>query len=137
MKSKKLFVGGYYNQRIFKGEVFDGKTPFNTDVCIYTLEEVLELGFIDKDYLIEWYELNEEKKWDDATEKEKTKAVLDYTEGDEIAGLEYCDSEKEAEDYKNYILEDIKECEEKSEYFGTIQDQYGYFREVYVEKIEV
>ena len=47
MDSKKLFVGGYYDSRIFDGSHFDGKTPFGEDIDTYTLEEVLKLGFVE------------------------------------------------------------------------------------------
>ena len=47
MKELKLFVGGYYDMRIFKGECFDGKTLFRKDIKTYTLQEVLKLSFVE------------------------------------------------------------------------------------------
>lgn len=70
----KLFVGGYYDDRIFDGEQFEGKTPFDKNIETYTLSEVLGLGFVEP--IKEWFEENYEKEWDKATKEEKVKAVI-------------------------------------------------------------
>lgn len=131
---EKLFVGGYYDDRIFKGDYFDGKTPFSKDIDTYTLEEVLELGFVEpvKEYFEETYE----KEWIEATEEEKIEGILSYTQDDEIASLLYFKTEEAAENYKNQVIQEIEELEQKIEYIGIEQDSYGNFREVYILKDE-
>ena len=128
----KLFVGGYYDERIFDGEQFDGKTPFDKNIETYTLSEVLELGFVES--VNEWFEENYEKEWDQATEEEKVKAIIDYTDSDEIAGLVYFDTEEKAKEFKNDVIREVEDIEERSTYKGKRQDSYGSFREVYIEK---
>lgn len=128
---KKLFVGGYYDSRIFNGA--EEKTPFGKDIDTYTLEEALKLGFTG-DGLREWYEDKVDKEFDEATESEKMKYLLEYTEDDELAGLLYFDEEEKAEEYKQDVIKEIEELEQEYEYAGKKQDEYGYFREVY-EKI--
>lgn len=128
----KLFVGGYYDDRIFKGEQFDGKTPFNKSIDTYTLSQVLELGFVES--VKEWFEETYERGFDEATEEEKVKAIIEYTDTDEIAGVLYFDTEEKAEKFKNDVIKEVKEIEEMSVYEGKIQDDEGYFREVYIAK---
>ena len=50
----KLFVGGYFTDKVFKGEQFEGMCFFG-DVDTYSLEEALSLGFVG-DSFMEWYE---------------------------------------------------------------------------------
>lgn len=147
-KELKLFVGGYYDERIFKGSHFEGKTPFGKDIDTYTLEEALKLPFIES--ITEWFK-QEGKEWyrkefkkeyiedeyfgvdfDTLTDEEKTKAILRYNKYDEIAGLAYFNTEEEAEKYKNEVIEDVEDAERNSTHYEKIQDEYGYFREVYV-----
>ena len=128
----KLFVGGYYDERIFKGKQFEGKTPFSKNIALYTLSEVLKLPYIEN--VCEWYLETYEKSWDKTTEKERIEAIMEYNSSDEISGLEYFNTVEEAEKYKNEVLEEIKFAEDNSVYNGKIQDNYGYFREVYVHK---
>ena len=120
------FVGGYYDDRIFKGEEFDGKTPFGKDIDIYTLEEVLKLGFVEN--------VKDIYDWEELSEQEKINAILDYTGSDEIAGLIWCENKEVAEKCKQEILEDVEELEKNIEYVGKEQDEYGIFREVYISK---
>lgn len=129
---EKLFVGGYYDDRMFKGDYFDGKTPFGKNINTYTLEEVLQLGFVEP--VREWFEEIYEKEWDEATEEEKIEGILLYTQDDEIASLLYFDTEEEAENYKNQVIEEIEKLEQEIEYIGKEQDSYGNFREVYILK---
>lgn len=126
MNKDKVFVGGYFDDRIFKGEEFEGKTPFSKDIDIYTLEEVLKLGFVEpvKD-LYDWEELSEE---------EKINAIIEYTARDEIAGLILCKNKEVAEKTKLDIIKEIEELEKNIEYIGKEQDEYGMFREVYISK---
>lgn len=128
----KLFVGGYYDSRIFEGEQFDGKTPFDKNIDTYTLSEVLGLGFVEP--VKEWFEETYEKEWDEATEEEKVKAIIEYTDTDEIAGLLYFDTQEKAEKFKNDVIKEVEEIEEMSAYEGKRQDSEGYFREVYIAK---
>ena len=72
--------------------------------------------------------------FDDFTDEEKKDLILNWTSTDEIAGLEYFETEEEAEKYKKGVLEEIKDAEDNSVYNGAIQDNYGHFREVYVYK---
>lgn len=135
MNNKKLFVGGYYDDRMFEGEEFEGKTPFNKDINTYTLEEALKLGFCDEENIIENYgNVNIDKNWEDTTYKEKVEAIMDYTEDDDIAGLLYFDTEEQAEKYKNEVLEEIKELENDIEYIGKEQNRQGIYQEVYKSK---
>lgn len=128
----KLFVGGYYDDRIFDGEQFEGKTPFDKNIETYTLSEVLRLGFVEP--IKEWFEENYEKEWDKATKEEKVKAVIEYTDTDEIAGLLHFDTEEKAEKFKNDVIKEVEEIEAMSIYEGKRQDSEGYFREVYITK---
>lgn len=130
-----LFVGGYYDDRIFEGDYFDGKTPFSKDIKCYSMEEVLKLGFVEP--VIEYFEENTGKDWIlDATIDEKINAIMQYTDSDEIAGLVYFDNESDAEKYIECTLSEIRDCEANSEYYRQIQDDYGCFRDVYVFKPE-
>lgn len=129
MKELKLFVGGYYDDRIFEGEEFEGKTPFSKDIETYTLSEVLKLGFVEN--VPSWYEDRSEKQWIDATNEERIRAIIEYTETDEIAGLLYFDTEKEAEEFKNSVIKEIEEIEKRVIYIGKREDELGYFREIY------
>lgn len=150
----KLFVGGYYDARIFKGSHFDGKTPFGDSIDTYTLEEALKLSFVEgtKEWFEqegeEWYEEEFGKEYieneyfgvdfDSLTDEEKTQAILKYTSSDEIAGLEYFDTEEEAEKYRNEVLEEIEDSERNSIYCKQIRDNYcGCFRDVYVHKNDI
>ena len=126
---KKLFVGGYYDDRIFEGECFENKTPFSKDVNTYTLEEALKLVFVEP--VKEWYEETEEKEWDSITEEEKIKAIEKYVEGDEIAGLVYFETEESAEKYKQGVLQEIKEIEDQVEHVEKKQDGSGYYHDVF------
>lgn len=129
---KKLFVGGYYDGRIFEGDYFEGKTPFNKGIDTYTLDEALKLSFVEP--VKNWYEEQEEKSWEETTEKEKIQAIKEYTESDGIAGLLYFETEEEAESYKQEVINEIEEIENEIEYIGKSQDEYGIFREVYRSK---
>lgn len=134
MKELKLFVGGYYDERIFIGDFFEEKTPFDKRIETYTLSEVLKLGFVEG--VIGFYEENTQKNWEEATEEDRIKAILKYTEGDEIAGLLYFETELEAEAYKNEVINELTDIESNVNYIGKQQDAYGYFREAYKYKRE-
>lgn len=125
----KIFVGGYYDDRIFEGEGFEGKTPFNKDVDVYNLEEVLELGFLSgiKEYCKDEYE----KDFDEMSFNEKKDIIISYVSTDEIAGLICCKNEEEALQLKQKILEEISELEKEIEYIGTEQDEDGYYKKAY------
>lgn len=129
MRESKLFVGGYYDDRIFVGDFFDGKTPFDKTIDTYTLSEVLKLAFVEN--VVDFYNEKNEKDWEEATEEEKVKAIIDYVAGDEIAGLLYFATEGEAKLYKDEVIKEVEYIEKNSEYDGMQQDKYGYFREVY------
>ncbi|MFQ9545289.1 MAG: hypothetical protein ACLR02_09755 [Clostridium sp.] len=135
-EDKKVFVAGYYDDRIFEGEFFDGMCLYDDKVNCYTLEEVLKLPFVEG--VEQWFEENdeEEREFYRISDKEKIKAILDYTEYDEIAGVEYYETEEEAKNKLNYLLEKIHNIEEKIKtgkivYKGQKQDEYGNFKEVY------
>lgn len=131
---KKLFVGGYYDDRIFEDERFEGKTPFGKDIDTYTLDEALRLPFIEP--IKEWYEEVCDQDWESITEQEKIKAIEKYVEGDEIAGLVYFGTEEDAEKYKQEVLQEIKEIEDQVEYVEKEQDGSGYYHDVYKLKEE-
>ena len=129
IKMKKIFVGGYYDDRVFKGDYFDGKTPFGKDIKIYSLDEVLKLAFVEP--VKDWYKDTTGKEFDNATELEQVKAIMDYTEGDEIAGLVQFNTETEAKKFKDEVLTQIEHIENHIQYVGKEQDSYGNFKEVY------
>lgn len=129
MKELKLFVGGYFDDRIFIGDEFEDKTPFGKDINTYTLSEAIELGFVQT--VKEYYEEENEKEWEEITDDEKIKAIINYVDGDEIAGLLYFNTEEEAEKYKNDVIKEVEEREKEIEYVGKKQDEYGNYREVY------
>lgn len=126
--SKKLFVGGYYDDRIFNG--IEEKTPFSKCINTYTLEEVLKLGFVEN--VIEWHEEDDEnERWENISDNDKIDAILTYVENDEIAGLLYFETEDQAEKFKNDTIKEVEDLEKDIEYAGKQQDTYGNFREVY------
>lgn len=127
----KLFVGGYYDSRIFEGEQFEGKTPFDKNIDTYTLSESLNLGFTGEGF-VDWFEGKGGKEWSKTTYEEKINALLEYTATDETSGLIHFKTEKEAEDYKNKVLEEIEDIEKIAIYNGKRQDRSGYFREIYI-----
>ena len=131
-KGKKLLVGGYFDDRKFKGDYFDGKTPFNKDINTYTVDEALNLGFVEN--VINWYEDSKEKSWDQLPETEKAQQIEEYTSTDEIAGLNYFTTEEEATQYKNEVLEELQEIETEIEYQGMEQNNEGIYQEIYTLK---
>lgn len=135
-KNLKLFVGGYYDDRIFDGEYFEGTTQFNKEIDTYTLDEVLKLAFVEN--VVQWYEEENEKDFYlDTTFEEKAKAIEEYTCDDEIAGILYFETEEEAEDYKQKIIKEVEDKEKNAVFVDKKQDKYGYWREVYVAKDDV
>lgn len=136
---KKVFVAGCYDNRIFKGNFFDGMCLYSKADC-YSLEEVLKLSFVEN--IEEWFEENEERAFREITEEEKINAILDYIQYDEIANIEYLETEEKALKRKNELLEEINDIEEKIKigeivYIGQKQDQYGNFRDVYKLKLDL
>ena len=135
----KNFVAGYYDGRIFKGDFFDGMCLYDSKINCYSLEEVLKLPFVEN--VEEWFEEIDDdgRTFSEIPEKEKIKVILDYVEGDEIANVEYFETEEEAFKRKKELLEELNDIEEKIKageivYVGQEQDQNGYFggyREVY------
>lgn len=135
LENLKVFAGGYYDDRIFKGEEFCGKTPFNKNINTYSLNEVLQLGFIEN--VVNWYNENKEendKEFEELNYNNKVKIILNYVESDEIAGLKYFFTELEAENYKQEVLKELEELENHIEYDGSKQDGEGYYRETYIYK---
>ena len=129
----KLFVGGYFTDKVFIGEQFEGMSIFFDNVDTYSLEEVLKLGFVGEGF-IDWYEENFEEtegNFNSLSFSNKVKYILEYVENDEVAGLTYFDTQKEAEVYKNECINDLEWAKNNSVYKGKEQDQYGYFREIY------
>ena len=135
---KKLLVGGYYDDRVFKGDYFDGKTLFNKNIDTYTVEEALKLGFVEN--VIEWHKENkaeEEKDWDQSSELEKAILIEQYTLFDEIAGMNYYETEEGAENFKNEVIEELIDLEDaiksgEIKYLGKEQNRNGIYEEVYV-----
>ena len=129
MEEKKLFVAGYYDDRVFEGEHFEGKTPFDKGIDTYTLSEVLKLPFVEG--VVDNYEEEHKKEWDNLTDTEKIKFILKYTDTDEIAGLLYFNSEEEAKSYKDEVIEEIEDVERHSTITQRIQNKYGFFVDVF------
>ena len=129
IKESKFFVGGYYDDRIFEGTDFEDKTPFSKDLDIYSLSEVLKLGFVEG--VIENYESINSNRWDDLDYNEKVKLIMEYTDGDNIAGLKCFDSEEEAVNFKNSVISEIENIENNTVFDRQVQDNEGYFRDVY------
>ena len=126
---EKIFVGGYYDDRIFEGEIFEGKTLFGKNVDTYTLEEALKLHFVEP--VMEWYEEQEEKEWENLSDDEKIKKIEEYTLHDDIAGLMYFGTTAWAEQKKEEILKEIEEIEKESDYVGKEQNSEGIYQDVY------
>lgn len=129
MEDLKLFVGGYYDDRIFEGKEFEGKTPFSKNINTYTLSEVLELGFVEP--VNEWFDEIYEKEWDEIEDQERANAIIEYVDSDELAGLLYFNTEQESNRYRNDVINEIEELEKNIKYIGKQQDSYGNFKEVY------
>lgn len=134
MRELKLFVGGYYDDRIFVGEFFEGKTHFSKDIDVYTLSEVLRLPFIEN--VTNVYEEESGREWEDLSEEEKIEAIMYYNSSDDISGLMYFETEEAALSCKNETLEELEYIENHLEYEGKKQDCYGFFRKVYSFKKE-
>lgn len=130
---KKYLVGGYYDERIFKG--IDEKTPFRKDISIYDSEEALKLPFVEP--VIEYYndyKNDDELEWDKLSESEKIEFIESYTEGDEIAGLVAFKTLEEAVKYLKDVLKQINELEEEYEFSYKEEDDYGRYNSVYEKK---
>jgi len=140
MKDKKLFVGGYYDDRIFLDESFAGKTAFNKTIDTYTFDEVLKLAFIEnvKENFDEKCDIT---KWDDLSMAQQIIEICDYAQTDAIAGLTYCANEAFAEGYKNEVLDEILDIECETYYSHLEQDAQGNFNQVWIleqnENIEI
>ena len=116
----RKFLAGNYDNRTLEN-YFSGKTPFDSSVNIYTLEEVLKLPFVEG--VTDWYETDgiyvlgyDEEEFNQLTEEEKTTAILRWMEDDEHAGVLYFESERDANLYKREMLQEIAEIEGKTEY---------------------
>ena len=141
-KKKKIFVAGYLDGRILPSELTEGVVDYSEDVDIYSLEEVLELGFVKpvKDWFAD--ENNTKKEFDDLSAKKQINLILEYTQDDEIASLEVFKTEAEAIKRKEEILEFRREIDKmielgKLEYDGPYQNNYGVFNKEYVFNIEI
>lgn len=133
-KEKKLFVGGYFDRSFYvdtNNDNVDSFTDFDEGIDTYTLTEALNLGFVRS--IVDWYNENTEKEWDDLTDQEKTKLIIKYTSTDELARLLYFATEEEAQEYKKMVLEEVEEKKKKFKKIGEEQDNYGYFQDVYLE----
>lgn len=125
-----LFVGGYYDDRKFKGQMYVGKTVFSKSIDTYTLEQVLKLGFVQN--VISWYEEFEGKSWASASEQEKIRAIIYYADNDDTAGLLYFKRAQDAIEFKNDVIAEIECLEKESVFLETETDRNGYTKEVYV-----
>ena len=128
------FVGGYYDDRIFENDV----TLYDKErLSIYTLDETLELGFMDG-VIVNYQFLKEdyEKDFCELTEREKAIIILDYAQSDEIASLELFNNLNSAVSYLKECLDDITYIESNYEFSELIQDEYGNFRKKYIYKKE-
>ena len=130
IKNLKLFVGGYFDERIFEGDKFIGKTPYGKDIDTYTLNEVLQLGFLSgmEDYVREHFEV----ELDDIPDWKQTTCILHYLKNDEYAGLEYFETEAEAEKFKQDALRNIEWCEENAVFLEKRQIEGGFYVDVLV-----
>ena len=107
----KILVGGYYDDRIFKGEEFLGKTRFSKDIEVYTVDEALKLDFVSG--VEENYNENHSKDWDSLDYRQKAIEIESYMRDDEIAGMKCFETRKDALDFKNETLKEIEEIEKK------------------------
>ena len=129
------FVGGYYDDRIFENELYSVNLYDKKMLSIYTLREVLKLGFMEG--VIDCYTFDKkesEKDFCELTEEEKAKVILDYIKDDELAGLKAFNNLNSAVSYLKECLDDIKDVESNYEFSELIQDEYGNFREKYILK---
>jgi hypothetical protein len=131
-RDKKLFCGGYYNDDIYEGEHFEGTTTFNENIDTYTLDEVLKLGFVEG--VIESCNKSKDGVWGKLSNIEQARRIEAYTESDEIAGMGFYKTEAEAEDFKQYVLAEIKNNKSNSEFDRQEQDREGYWHDVYIYK---
>jgi len=130
--NKKLFVGGYYDTSIYTGESFEGKTPFDDKIDVYSLEELLESNYVES--IDEWYQDEYEEDFFELSDKEKIKAVLEYIETDEISGLLYFKTEAAAIKFKEETLEEFEEIKNERVFIKRSKDKEGFYQDEYISK---
>ena len=104
MENKKLFVGGYYIEDIreYEHEVF-------TEPKLYTMEEVIKLPFVEP--MIEEFKNKNKVEFGDLKFELQKDMIIDYVYDDEIAGLNFCDTEEEAKEELKEALENLEEIQ--------------------------
>ena len=106
---KKLLVGGYLDDRIFRAD--EDILLYDKDIDCYTVEEALKLGFMSgiEEFYYEDFKKGTDLEFFELSNKEKLEIILKFVEDDEIANLEYFDTEEKALARKNEELSLINE----------------------------
>lgn len=129
---EKKYLAGYYDDRIFEGEEFEGKTPFDRTVDIYNMSDLLKLSFIEP--IKDWIYDEHKKNWYELTEQEMEYYIEKYVSTDEIAGVKIFKSEEEALNFKNDIIAELDDIESRSVFSHKIQDFNFYYKSVFIKK---
>ena len=129
LEYKKLFIFGYYNTDIYKGAYFNNMTPFNNDIELFSLNEILSLNFA-KDFN-KWFYDNFNVNFETISFEKKVKAIIKYSSLNKELGLLYIDNENQATDYKNKVLKELNEIKNVSTFVGTLENSNGEIVNIY------
>lgn len=124
------FFGGYYSSNKYITD--DVPIVLHNKAQIYTLEEVLLLGFVET--TVDYYNENKEEhelNWEELPFNEKVKQIESYTQDDDIANICYYENTKTALEKKiketnlKKYLEIVYNCTSKQ------QDSYSRYYDVF------
>lgn len=134
MKNEKLFVAGYYNEGRY-----DDLVLLDKNIDVYSLDQILNLGFLGLDALEDFYNNTGEvyeKDFDKLTNEELGNLAIEYVSSDELAFLAKFETEKEALEYKEKCLKELREFEEdinngNLNFSHKISNGYGGYYSIY------
>lgn len=142
----KLLVGGYFDDRIFEGEYFEGKTPFNSEIDTYTLEEAYKLGFCEEENVKENY-FDLHYKYTNFEEDLIKYAEENSYKLEELENIDHSDEDFQNWYWNNYltykdkckIVEKYTERDERAGllYFETEKESESYKKDVLKELEEL
>lgn len=98
-------------------------TPFNNDIEVFSLNEILSLNFA-KDFN-KWFYANFNQKFNEISFTEKVNAIINYSSLNKELGLLYFDNENEATNYKNKVLKELDDIKNISIFIGTSENSNG------------
>lgn len=104
-------------------------TPFNNDIEVFSLNEILSLNFA-KDFN-KWFYANFNQKFNEISFTEKVNAIINYSSLNKELGLLYFDNENEATNYKNKVLKELDDIKNISTFIGTSENSNGEFVNIY------